>query len=100
MEALEGPHIAEADERTMDALEQRMASYEAEARANTPPTAEAALQDFVAVHAQILALSRRNTNVHALALAIGDKRVAHEACERTLGEPNARLQSRTSPATR
>ncbi|HEX5656517.1 MAG TPA: hypothetical protein VFX59_04950 [Polyangiales bacterium] len=100
IEALEGPHIAEADEGTMTQLEQRMARYEADARAATPHEAQAALNDFFTAHARILALSRRNTNVHALSLAVGDKRAAHDASARTLHELRERLQARTFPATR
>jgi hypothetical protein len=46
--------------------------------------AGARLADFQAVHADIVALSRRNTNVHALALALGNKRVRAAQCEETL----------------
>lgn len=99
MEALEGPHIAEADEAKMDALEARMAQYQAAVEAPNV-AARTALDSFLGAHTRILALSRRNTNVHALALAIGDKRAAHEACARTLHELATKLQARTFPATR
>lgn len=100
IEALEGPHIAEADDARMSALEREMDALLADARRGLSPAAESALNDFLRVHQRILVLSRRNTNVHALALATGDKRAAHEACARTLHELNERLQARTFPATR
>ncbi len=100
IEALEGPHIAEAEDAKMTALEQQMAAYEAQATRTAPPEAAAALHDFLRANERIVALSRRNTNVHALALASGDKRAAHVSCEQTLRELVARLGARSFPASR
>ena len=46
--------------------------------------ATTALDQFIAVNAQIVALSRRNTNVRSLALSLTQKRPLIAACEETL----------------
>ena len=98
IQVLQAPHIADPDDRAMTGLEQRMASAEAAARAalttlapivspaSRPHLAAAttALDQFIAVNAQIVALSRRNTNVRSLALSLTQKRPLIAACEETL----------------
>ncbi|HEY6876503.1 MAG TPA: hypothetical protein VI299_00740 [Polyangiales bacterium] len=105
IEALEMPHVVERDEARMSELEQQMSTLEAEVRAELAavqhaPEADAALAEFLAVHAKILALSRRNTNVRALSLALGEGRAATSACEGALRELSEQLRARTFPATR
>jgi hypothetical protein len=46
--------------------------------------ATAALNRFVDLNAQIIALSRRNTNVRSLALSLDQKRTIIAACEERL----------------
>jgi hypothetical protein len=46
--------------------------------------ARAALDQFIAVHAQILALSRRNTNVRSLPLSLNQKEKLVAVCEESL----------------
>jgi hypothetical protein len=98
MQVLEAPHIAEADDAVMTRMEKRMASSEAAARtaletlaplvqpASRPrlAAATAALDKFVGLNAQIMALSRRNTNVRSLALALNQKGKVTGACENSL----------------
>ena len=95
IQALEAPHIAEADDAAMARLEKRMTAAEGAARsalvtlATIGPKASraqlaaatAALDKFMDVHAQILALSHRNTNVHSLALSLSQKPALATACE-------------------
>ena len=96
----QAPHIAEADDAAMTRMETEMAASEAAVRTalttlaslvDAPSrarlaTATAALDRFMAVNAEIVALSRRNTNVRSLALSLTRKRLVTAACE------NCRLQ--------
>jgi hypothetical protein len=98
IQVLEAPHIAERDDSAMTRFEQRMASSEADARnalktlaALVDPAsrsrlsgASAALDRFMSVNAQIIGLSRRNTNVRSLALSLNEKRPLRAACEQSL----------------
>ncbi len=98
IQALQAPHIAESDDAAMTRLEQRMAASEAAARsalktlesvcgvASRPKlaAATAALDKFRALNAQIIELSRRNSNVRSLALSLGQKRTLTAACEDSL----------------
>ena len=84
IQALQAPHIAEAGDAAMTEMEKRMAVAEASARsalrelaplvgAPRLAAANAALDRFMKAHAEITALSRRNTNVRSLALALNEK---------------------------
>jgi hypothetical protein len=98
MQVLQAPHIAEADDAVMTRMEKRMATSEAAARAALATlaplvrpasrprlaAATAALDKFVDLNAQVMALSRRNTNVRSLALALNQKGKVTGACEDSL----------------
>ncbi len=98
IQVLQAPHIAEADEAVMTRMEKRMATSEAAARnaietlmglvqpAARPrlAAASASLDQFMSLNAQILALSRRNTNVRSLALSLDQKRTLTARCEESL----------------
>jgi Four helix bundle sensory module for signal transduction len=98
IQALQAPHIAEADDAAMSTLEKRMASSEKKARealqalsgliqpASRPKlaAATAALNRLMEVNAQIIGLSRRNSNVRSLALSLNQKRTITAACEESL----------------
>jgi hypothetical protein len=98
MQVLQAPHIAEADDVVMTRMEKRMATSEAAARAALETlaplvqpasrprlaAATAALDKFVGLNAQIMALSRRNTNVRTLALALNQKGKVTGACDQSL----------------
>jgi hypothetical protein len=111
IQALQAPHIAEANDATMTRLETRMTTAEATARgalktldglvapAARPHVAAAgaALERFMKVHAEILSLSRRNTNVRSLALSLDEKRKVMEPCEDALRRLQASLGRRGYP---
>lgn len=98
IQVLQAPHIAEPDDEVMARLEKRIAASEAAARnavesltplvqpASRPrlATATGALDRFMDLHAQIIALSRRNTNVRSLALSLNQKEKLTAACEGSL----------------
>ena len=98
VQVLYAPHIAESHDAAMSAMEHEMDAHLAVARASldklssdaTPTSraalaaAGAALERFAATHAQIIALSRKNSNVPSLALALGDKRALASACDAKL----------------
>jgi hypothetical protein len=110
----QAPHIAETDDGAMTAIEKRMASSEAEARealtalgeAIQPDSrphlaaASAALDRLMDVNAQILKLSRRNSNVRSLALALNDKGKITTSCENTLRALQDALAKRGFTGTR
>jgi hypothetical protein len=114
MQVLQAPHIAEADDAVMTRMETRMATSEAAARAALATlaplvnpasrprlaAATAALDKFVGLHAQILALSRRNTNVRSLALALNQKGKATAACDQSLHALRDALAKRGFTGTR
>jgi hypothetical protein len=98
IQALQAPHIAEADDATMTGLEKRMASSEKAARsvletlagliqpASRPQlaAATAALDRLMQINTQIISLSRRNSNVRSLALSLNQKRTVTASCEESL----------------
>ena len=62
--------------------------------------ATAALDRFMDLNGQIIALSRRNTNVRALALSLDQKRTITVTCEDSLRALRDALAKRGSIATR
>jgi hypothetical protein len=99
IQALQAPHIADLDDAVMTRLEKRIATAEASARSAlaglaplaTPASrtgltsATAALGRFMDVNAQVMGLSRRNTNVRSLVLSLNEKTKLTTACEDSLG---------------
>jgi hypothetical protein len=95
IQVLEAPHIGEADAAAMTRLEAAMAASASAARsgldtlgglipAEARPrlaTARTALDHFMTIHAEIITLSRRNSNVRSLALSLGQKRTVTAKCE-------------------
>ena len=114
IEVLHAPHIAEADDAVMTHMEKRMGTSEATARNAleslgrlVPPAsrsrlteATASLDRFMALHVQILALSRQNTNVRSLALSLDEKRKLVEPCEQSLRALQDALAKRGYPKGR
>jgi hypothetical protein len=108
IQVLQAPHIADADDAVMTRMEKRMATSEAAARAalktlsglisaSSRPrlaAAAAALDRFMELNAQVIALSRRNTNVRSLALSLDQKRPLIAACEQSLHTLRDSLGSR------
>jgi len=111
IQALEAPHIAEPEDASMARLEKRMADAESAARsaldtlaplvqpASRPrlAAAVASLDQFMKLNAQIIELSRRNTNVRSLALSLDEKRKLTAPCEETLRLLQAALDKRGFP---
>ena len=114
IQVMQGPHIAEADDAAMTRLEERMATAQTRARhalerlesrirpESRPQlaAARAALDRFNALNAEILALSRRNSNVRSLALSLGEKRTVTAACEDSLRALRDALAKRGFAGTR
>ena len=114
IQVLQAPHIADADDAVMTHMEQRMGTSEAAARSAVekvatlvPPAsrprlaaATAALNQFMDLNAQIIALSRRNTNVRSLALALDQKRTLTAACSESLHALQDALAKRGFTGTR
>ena len=108
IQALEAPHIANADDDVMASLEKRMTSAEARAHrainaigplaaSHSRPrlaTAIAAFDRFIALNAEIAALSRRNTNVRSLALALDQRTKLASPCEESLQALESALAAR------
>ena len=98
IQALQAPHIAEPEDASMTRLEQRMgaaATVARDALRALPPlvtpasrprlaAATAALDRFMGLNTEIMALSRRNTNVRSLALSLDEKRKLTAPCQETL----------------
>ena len=114
IQVLQAPHIVEADEAAMTLMEKRMAASEATARSTLAAldslvrpesrsqltAATAALDRFNDVNAQIVALSRRNSNIRSLALSLGKKRALTAACEDSLRALQDALANRGFSAIR
>jgi hypothetical protein len=114
IQVLHAPHIAELDDAKMADLEQKMADLEtstrnalAELTPLTAATARPALDQaldaferFKVTSKQIIALSRRNTNVHSLELALRDKPALMTGCDESLRTLQQELAEQLSKATR
>jgi len=111
IEVLEAPHIAEADDEVMTRMEQEMAASEKQARdalamlrTITPAAqlaaATGALDRFMGHNAQVITLSRRNSNVRSLALSLGRKRMLAASCDETLRVLQDTLAKHEFSATR
>jgi hypothetical protein len=114
IQALQAPHIAEAEDAVMTRLEEQMAASEAAARASLeelsrlldPAVREELasgreqLERFAAIHRDLVALSRQNTDVRSLAVALGNKRRLTAACDETLVALQDALAKRGFHATR
>lgn len=114
VEALQAYHIPASDDATMTSLETRMAAAERAARATlknvaslTVPASQpkvtaavAALDRLSAANRQIVQLSRRNTNLHSVALSLTEKRPVVAACEDRLHALQTALAKRGYVSTR
>ena len=98
IQVLQAPHIAEPDDAAMSRLEKTMGELEGTAAVATnslrelvtPATQQAlaaaneALSQFKRLSGQLIALSRMNSNVRSLALALGQKPRLTAACDGSL----------------
>jgi hypothetical protein len=114
IQAIQSPHIADADDALMDAREKRMAEAERRARQSLDElagvvapaarpkleTANGAFTQFLVVNKELVTLSRRNTNVRSLALSLNEKRALVSRCEASLLKLREALAKRGYPAGR
>jgi hypothetical protein len=98
IQVAQAPHIAEADDAAMTRIEQQMKTSEAGVRSaldSLSPLAPSSMQArvaeartafdrFMSLNAQIIDLSRRNTNVRSLMLSLNEKGKVTNACEQSL----------------
>lgn len=98
LQVLHAPHIAESDDAAMERMEKEMSArlasidevlgglsglIERQSGVSLTPAIEA-LHRFKSVHTQIIILSRRNSNVRSLALALGQGRTLTTACDASI----------------
>lgn len=104
IQVLQAPHIAESDDAAMTRIESRMKELARTARAAIDelkaPAAAAALDRFMGINDEIVALSRRNSNVRSLALSLGRKRMVAAECEDDLRTLEDALAKHEFSATR
>jgi hypothetical protein len=114
IQVIEARHIAESDETAMSRMESSMAASGTAARKAIdslrvllPPASQAslaaaaaALDRLTAANAEIVALSRRNSNVRSLALSLGRKRTVTAECSDLLQQLQETLASHHFAATR
>jgi hypothetical protein len=114
VQVIEARHIAESDEAAMSRMEAAMAASEAAARkaldelkGQVPPAAgpqlaaaAATFGQFTAINAEIVTLSRRNSNVRSLALSLGKKRTVTAECDDILQALEDALAKHHFAATR
>jgi hypothetical protein len=114
VQVIQARHIAESDEAAMSRMEAEMAASEAAARKALdtlkdllPPAsgpqlsaAAAALDRFKAITAELVTLSRRNSNVRSLALSLGRKRTVTAECDDILVALEDALAKHDFTATR
>ena len=104
IQVLQAPHIAESDDAAMTKLEGRMKELAATARAAVEdlkaPDAAGTLDRFLTINDEIITLSRRNSNVRSLALALGRKRMVAAECEDDLAALEQALAKHSFSATR
>ncbi len=114
VQAIHARHIAESDDGAMSQMEAEMSAAQAGAqkaldtlKGQLPPTAgphlaaaAAALERFNAINAELVTLSRRNSNVRSLALSLGRKRTVTAECDNTLQALEDALVKHDFTATR
>lgn len=114
IQVLHAPHIAEREDAAMTALEKQMAALDTAAKdaltelaahvdAKAKPAlanATAALERFEGVSKEIVTLSRRNTNVVSLDLALRRKPALAAACDESLRALAQALAKDPFPATK
>jgi hypothetical protein len=114
IQVLYAPHIAEAEDSAMTSMEEQMTASASMARQaldelettrspaarSAAAAARGALDRFMAVHQEIIALSRRNSEVRSLALSLGQKRKVTAECEAQLQALEEALAKHEFTATR
>jgi hypothetical protein len=105
--ALHKPHIEEADDQEMDKIEQSIKSYDESARKalgslrriadlsdnEDLKNAETAYERFMNLTAEVLRLSRMNTNIKSAELSLGKKRLISSQCQEILSSLQTTVQA-------
>jgi len=111
IEALLAPHIAEETDAKMDEIEKVMAEQDRVARSDIDrlaampalradtdlETISSSYARFSEVRVRILALSRENTNVRSVAIALGQKRKVMLLCQGALDALQQAIQAEAVP---
>ena len=111
---LQSPHINEAQDAKMDEIESVMKAKEKTVRSAFADlaqlvdergrtfldTASLAFEEFMKVNAEIVRLSRINSNIKSLELSLGRKRKVAAQCEETLNALQDVIRDRTFKATK
>jgi hypothetical protein len=114
IQVAQAPHIAEADDAVMATIEKRMKASDASVRSGLQSLralvqsasqlrltdTSAAFDRFMMLNAEIVVLSRRNTNVRSLMLSLNDKGKVTSACETSLRALQDALTKRGPTASR
>ena len=111
LELLQGPHIASTDDAAMTAIEQTIAALEGKTAEDLDKlhglvdpgslsAAQTALDQFNKIGAQIVTLSRRNSNLRSLDLSLRVKPPLTTACDDSARELQSALANEGSKATR
>jgi hypothetical protein len=113
IEVIEAQHIAESEDAKMSLMEAQMMDLDRQAHQalddlgkavgqSEKPLGDAvvALTRFEAINADIIKLSRQNSNVRSLALSLGRKRTLTAQCDDALRELEAALSKHEFRATR
>jgi len=105
--ALHKPHIEEADDQEMDKIEQSIKSYDESARKSLGSLrsiaglsdnedlkhAETAYEQFMNLTAEVLKLSRMNTNIKSAELSLGKIRLISSQCQDILTSLHETVQA-------
>ncbi len=111
---LQAPHIAAADDRRMDTIEATIQQHAQEIteslktlKALVPPEkqgtyqeARTAFNELMKVTAQVIDLSRQNTNIKSFELSLGRKRKISAQCSEILASLQEAVKAREFKATR
>jgi flagellar biosynthesis/type III secretory pathway chaperone len=111
---LQAPHIAAASDARMDKIEASIHEYDevihtslAKLKQLIPQEkqallqeAEAAYDEFASVTAEVIDLSRQNTNIKSFELSLGSKRKVTAQCDEILMNLQEAVRGRESKATR
>ncbi|MDO9083810.1 MAG: hypothetical protein Q7U56_11060 [Humidesulfovibrio sp.] len=111
IQTLHAPHIMEKTEARMDELEARMAKADKLVRASLASLSDqggqaaavpalAAYEDFQKVTAEVVRLSRQNTNVLSLALSLDRKTKVLAVCDEALRALEEKIQADMAKGTR
>lgn len=111
---LHGPHISAANDSNMDTIETNIKELDATVRSALNKLSELVMDDaqasvrdaisaydhFMVVTAEVLRLSRQNTNVRSFELSLGRKRKVTAECDEILSSLQELVRSKPLEATR